>query len=77
MGGEGGNYRQTMTLDLALAEGPDGRPMLHAADCPAVRAAAAQGKFVATLFGCVGEPPGDIERHSCLDRAESARSAAG
>lgn len=63
--------------DLALAAGPDGRPLLHAANCPAVRAQAARGEFVGTMLGCE-RLPDDIPRHTCLsDTAATARSAAG
>ena len=61
--------------DLAMAAGRDGKLLLHAADCPAVRQQAADGAFVGTMFGCRGLPD-DIERHACLDHVDPARSAA-
>lgn len=52
-------------MDMAITEGPDGQPLLHIASCPDCRAAAAQGEFVVTLFGCQDPLPIDIARHSC------------
>jgi len=59
-----------MTRDYAL--GPDpavpDRPLLHRADCPMVRAQAAAGLPVATLFGVAHEPRRrDLPRHACLE----------
>jgi len=76
VGGEGCDDAE-MSLDLAITEGPNGKPLLHVANCPDARAAAARGEFVGTLFGCQGPLPDDIEKHSCLEPADPARSAAG
>ncbi len=53
-------------MDIALAEGPDGKMLVHRVDCPLVRAMAARGEMVATLFGIQGALPDDLEKHSCL-----------
>lgn len=53
--------------DLALTEGPDGKVLMHRADCPEARAQAASGKPVMTLFACEGPLPDDVARHSCLE----------
>jgi hypothetical protein len=45
-------------FDIALIEGDDGQVVIHAADCPYVRAGAAAGVPVATLFGCKAMPKG-------------------
>ena len=57
-----------MSLDLALVPSEDGRPILilHRADCPAVRQAAADGKPVLTMFDCQHAPKNDVEKHSCM-----------
>lgn len=61
--------------DVALAPGPDGKPVLHAANCKYVRRLADKGVFVATLFGCRALPD-NLPRHSCLDPVDPAASAA-
>ena len=54
-----------MAIDLAIAEF-EGKVTLHRANCPLVRELAAKGEAVMTLFECQGEPPRDIEQHTCL-----------
>lgn len=54
--------------DIALTEDADGKGVLmHRADCPYARMAAANGLPVATLFGIQGGLPTDIKRHDCLE----------
>jgi len=56
-------------FDLALTADENGKPMLHRADCPDVRAKAAAGIMVLTMIGCETMPPKDDYRwrwHSCL-----------
>ena len=56
--------------DIALAS-DRGQVMVHTADCPDVRAAAARGEPVCTLFGIdtkkADKLPLNVKRHSCLD----------
>lgn len=40
------------TYDIALAEDEDGNTVVHRADCPEVRALAAAGQMVFTLWCC-------------------------
>jgi len=54
--------------DYALVIGADGRLALHRADCPVVRAMAADGEPVLTMLDCAREPSDQLARHSCLDR---------
>jgi hypothetical protein len=54
-----------MPYDIALAEDEEGRPMMHAANCPQVRKLAADGHPVATLYQCQTLPT-DIKRHECM-----------
>lgn len=44
--------------------------VLHRADCPQVRAQAAKGEPVMTLYGCLGDPDKDMPRCKCLEAPE-------
>jgi len=56
-----------MTRDYAVAQGPDGRLVLHTALCPIVRAQASRGVPVMTLFQCEASPSEmDAQQHDCL-----------
>jgi hypothetical protein len=55
------------TQDFAVGPGPDGKPLLHVAHCPAVRAQAEAGEPVMTLIGCERHPRElDVAKHDCL-----------
>jgi hypothetical protein len=57
-------------IDLALAPDPDNPnyPMLHRADCPAVRRQADRGELVVTMIGCQGLPKKvGLRYHDCLE----------
>jgi len=51
--------------DIALTEGPDGRPLAHRPDCPVVQQHRAAGRFITTLYDIQGSPA-DLACHSCL-----------
>jgi hypothetical protein len=52
--------------DFALAEDEkSGQVIIHRADCPTVRAQAARGRPVITLFGAK-KLPHYLEVHSCM-----------
>jgi len=53
-------------LNLAIAQEPDGRVMMHRADCPYLRALAEQGFPVLTMLDCQGDPDPELPRHDCL-----------
>jgi hypothetical protein len=53
--------------DIALTEGPDGKPLAHRLDCPMVNRLRAKGHFIATLFDIQAGIPADLARHSCLE----------
>ena len=59
-------YNWTMKeFNLAIVAEDEGL-VLHQANCPDARQAAAYGKPVMTLLGCKTIPAGE-KRHSCLD----------
>jgi hypothetical protein len=64
------------TLNLSMIAGEDGRPVLHAVNCPQVQAARERGEPVFTMFNCEKTPSDDMAKHTCLDPADPARSAA-
>jgi hypothetical protein len=49
--------------------------LLHKPDCNYVRIWRERGRPICTMLGCKGIP--DVERCSCLENVEIARSAAG
>lgn len=55
-------------MDITLAPGPDGRPMMHRPDCPDVQVLREAGEPLMTLFDCEADPRDlDCPRHSCLE----------
>ncbi len=54
-----------VTYDCAI-EMTTGEIVAHTADCPAVRALAANGVEVATLLGCTTPLPAGTKLHACL-----------
>lgn len=55
-------------MDITLAPGPDGRPLMHRPDCPEVQALRERGEQLMTLFDCQADPRKlDCQRHSCLE----------
>ena len=57
-------------IDIVLTEGANGKPLMHRADCPEARRAAADGHPVMTLWDCDGPLPTNVQRHSCLGEDE-------
>ncbi len=53
-------------LSFALAEPTPGTIIAHTPDCPEVRAQAARGLPVATLYDCKAPLPDEYARHTCL-----------
>jgi hypothetical protein len=52
-------------MNLAVVFGVDDKILLHKADCPVVRKAAADGFPTLTMFGAK-EVPTEYEKHECL-----------
>lgn len=54
--------------DIALVGNMStGKIVVHRADCPDARKAAADGHPVLTLFDCQNDAPLDLPKHSCMD----------
>lgn len=61
--------------DLAIAKGEDGEMMVHRANCPSVRAQAANGEPVMTMLGCRRLPSRrKVKWHECLDNDNATRA---
>jgi hypothetical protein len=56
----------TKYFDIAFTQEPDGSMLLHRADCKIARQQAAEGRPVATLYGCEILPTG-TKRCACME----------
>lgn len=52
--------------DIAMVQEHDGKVVIHEANCPVARRAAADGFPVFTMFGCERPAPKEYPRHTCM-----------